>query len=339
LRPLLLPSHTSAAILLVYFFVVFLLVVLLLLVIDALSPSLVVVVMFSSSSVPPCGDESKSPLQPTSLNHGIPMIEIQQRLVHLYHATHCEDSNGTPPRPCRVSRKCAEVVQLLRHTNECTKSDCEVLDCTQTKLLVEHQKSCNNLTCQVCSSVNETKKRKQQRQGVIFCVPRSSSRNSISPVSSHSAPPTPPPLPLPLPPHPSPMPIQTHTDESIAEIKDDSEEDFDFDHLFSDALFDIPVPALSQQTQIQSANSFQAFHSQISPQQQQIVSMNNRFQQQHHQVVIPRIWQCYRCVKSFHYGYRYHCELCRIDICAFCMQTAQFYNQYLHEHYLMLMDT
>ena len=90
--------------------------------------------------------------------------DSQQRLIFLYHALNCEESNANPPRPCRISRKCQETVQLLRHVSNCLDPvNCSKSDCAYTHNLMEHFSSCTTPTCLLCSPLNETIRRKKSR--------------------------------------------------------------------------------------------------------------------------------------------------------------------------------
>ena len=108
------------------------------------------------------------------------LADFQQRLVHLHHAQSCEDSNANPPRVCRVSRKCHELVALLIHVQTCQNAaNCIVPDCGVTYCIMEHNRTCTTACCLLCSPVNETKKRKQLRQGSMFQISRGGSGSSV----------------------------------------------------------------------------------------------------------------------------------------------------------------
>lgn len=298
---------------------------------------------FSSCSSSRGGLSSRSqtpPVTETPPSEQQQIVDLQQRLVHLYHAIHCEDSNGVPPRPCRISRKCAELVKLLRHTNVCVDAHCEVPDCALTVSLVNHHKSCTDQACPICFSVNETKKRKQLRQEATFCIPRPSKgfNTAIDDTARwvRSAPPTPPP-----PPMPSPVVTPRCPDSPTLspQIPDTSAELVDWfdDHEIDSILTtsqddDVELGILLAETL--SEPLFQ-------PQTQSIPHMSSQISGRttpNSHTSPSGSWQCYRCNTALFHGYRYHCQQCRVDVCAICMQSAQAYNQYPHEHYMMMLD-
>jgi hypothetical protein len=99
------------------------------------------------------------------------LADFQTRLVYLNHAIHCEESNATPSRPCRLTPKCGEYVTLLQHVYSCTNAfNCTVADCMTTSCILAHHRSCAMESCRLCKPVNDTKKRKQLRQDGIICM-------------------------------------------------------------------------------------------------------------------------------------------------------------------------
>jgi hypothetical protein len=107
------------------------------------------------------------------------LANYQQRLVHLNHAMHCEESNANPQRNCRLTPKCAEYVTLLRHLQTCTGVNCNFAECTVTYCILEHHRKCDVPTCKLCEPANATKKRKQLRQDTIRMPQRVGSSSSI----------------------------------------------------------------------------------------------------------------------------------------------------------------
>ena len=97
---------------------------------------------------------------------------LQQRLIHLYHAKNCEDSNAFPPRPCRISRQCLDNLYALRHMLTCVDANkCNFPECSLTFCLTEHNRTCSIPTCSLCEPLNETKKRKRSRQSLTVTRP------------------------------------------------------------------------------------------------------------------------------------------------------------------------
>jgi hypothetical protein len=100
------------------------------------------------------------------------LADFQTRLVYLQHAKHCEESNATPSRPCRLTPKCGEYVTLLQHVYSCPDTfNCTVTDCMTTSCILAHHRSCAMESCRLCKPVNDTKKRKQLRADTIICMP------------------------------------------------------------------------------------------------------------------------------------------------------------------------
>lgn len=115
----------------------------------------------------------------SSLNAPVPycmtagdLAECQVRLVHLYHAANCDDSNATPPRPCRTSRKCVELAVLLHHVQDCKNYHCKMPDCITTRNIIDHYRGCNDNNCVLCKPVNENNHRKKARLSEVRHVHR-----------------------------------------------------------------------------------------------------------------------------------------------------------------------
>ncbi len=103
---------------------------------------------------------------------GLSLQDAQQRLIYCYHALRCEDSNSQPPRPCRVSPKCQDIVKLLQHVTTCTdrSASCWWPECGSTFHLMEHNRMCVGTyasACMLCQPLNETMNRKRSRLSVI----------------------------------------------------------------------------------------------------------------------------------------------------------------------------
>jgi hypothetical protein len=126
-------------------------------------------------SPPPPGAVQQQTFNLTDTN----LADYQQRLVHLNHAMHCEESNANPQRNCRLTPKCAEYVALLRHLQTCTGVNCNFAECTVTYCILEHHRKCDVPTCKLCEPANATKKRKQLRQDTIRMPQRVGSSSSI----------------------------------------------------------------------------------------------------------------------------------------------------------------
>ena len=140
--------------------------------------------LFSHSTVPVMTSSLSSKL---CEELGLSLQDAQQRLIYCYHALHCEDSNSQPPRPCRVSPKCQDIVKLLQHVTTCTdrSASCWWPECGSTFHLMEHNRMCVDTSgtspCVLCQPLNETKNRKRSRLSVIVNkrhVPRTPSGSS-----------------------------------------------------------------------------------------------------------------------------------------------------------------
>ncbi len=112
---------------------------------------------------------------------------LQEALIHIHHAQSCGDSNAKPPRPCRVSRRCLETVQLLQHISHCPNRTtwCSTTpDCVRTHMLMEHFLACSTMTCSLCLPLNQTIQRKRSRLGVIIVNRRKTPNNKQAATSA-----------------------------------------------------------------------------------------------------------------------------------------------------------
>mmetsp|Transcript_28091 Transcript_28091/g.30693 ORF Transcript_28091/g.30693 Transcript_28091/m.30693 type:complete len:384 (+) Transcript_28091:69-1220(+) len=96
--------------------------------------------------------------------------EFQNRLVLLHHAANCPFSNGTSPQPCRGFPSCFEMVQLLKHVNNCELRECAVPHCVSTRYLLTHSKTCVKEECIICRPLKESIKRKSERSRQVVTV-------------------------------------------------------------------------------------------------------------------------------------------------------------------------
>jgi hypothetical protein len=101
-----------------------------------------------------------------------PSQELQQRLVHLYHASSCEQSNATPRQPCRTSSRCHELNILLTHVHQCEDDHCSVEDCVLTRCLLQHYRNCKDVQCLVCKPLNSIVERKKLRKTEVKFIHR-----------------------------------------------------------------------------------------------------------------------------------------------------------------------
>ncbi len=98
--------------------------------------------------------------------------DLQYRLVHLYHAAHCNQSNRSPPGPCHASRRCVEHLVLLRHCETCKNPYCKVADCPITRFILYHYRHCADGACILCSPLNENLRRINRRKSEMRLVKR-----------------------------------------------------------------------------------------------------------------------------------------------------------------------
>ncbi|RYH20264.1 hypothetical protein EON65_23990 [archaeon] len=106
------------------------------------------------------------------------MLEFQQRLVLLHHASKCEFDEINSFRPCRVTPYCKEMKALWNHVNDCTEQDCPYTHCVSTRFLLSHYNKCvDNPSCQMCKPLKDSIMRSYQRVKSIVHV-YSKKRNS-----------------------------------------------------------------------------------------------------------------------------------------------------------------
>eukprot|EP01040_Poterioochromonas_malhamensis_P010477 gene10477-11400_t len=111
------------------------------------------------------------------------ILDFQNRLVLLHHAANCPYSNRTDPKPCRGFPSCFEMVQLLKHVNNCELRDCSVPHCLSTRYLLTHSKTCEKEECIICRPLKESIKRKSERSRQVV-VKRKREEDDMSPPST-----------------------------------------------------------------------------------------------------------------------------------------------------------
>ena len=77
-------------------------------------------------------------------------------LLQLYHAFMCPISG-----PCPYSPNCEKFKSLLKHLQNCNKTDCRERGCLTSKKLLHHYKYCRNVNCRICILVKEAIERKR----------------------------------------------------------------------------------------------------------------------------------------------------------------------------------
>eukprot|EP01031_Cornospumella_fuschlensis_P029565 gene29565-35684_t len=115
-------------------------------------------------------------MPPTTNDQQIVMLEFQQRLVLLHHASKCDFDDANSFRPCRVTPYCKEMKALWNHVNDCTEQDCSYTHCVSTRFLLSHYNKCvDNPSCQMCKPLKDSIMRSYQRAKSVVRVPSKSS--------------------------------------------------------------------------------------------------------------------------------------------------------------------
>ena len=78
------------------------------------------------------------------------MIALQQeRLMYLYHATRCSNSDC-----CAHAPYCENIKKLLTHIAECSVGEeCKTPHCVSSRYVLTHYQDCMDETCRLCASV------------------------------------------------------------------------------------------------------------------------------------------------------------------------------------------
>ena len=78
------------------------------------------------------------------------MIALQQeRLMYLYHATRCSNSDF-----CAHAPYCKNIKKLLAHIAECNVGEeCKTPHCVSSRYVLTHYEDCVDEICRLCASV------------------------------------------------------------------------------------------------------------------------------------------------------------------------------------------
>lgn len=93
------------------------------------------------------------------------ILEFQQRLVLLHHASKCEELK------CRVSPFCKDMRALWEHANSCNAQSCQYPHCISTRFLLAHYYKCEDAECAICKPLKDSIKRIAKRQRSIVRFP------------------------------------------------------------------------------------------------------------------------------------------------------------------------
>uniref|UniRef100_A0A6S8TGI3 histone acetyltransferase n=1 Tax=Chaetoceros debilis TaxID=122233 RepID=A0A6S8TGI3_9STRA len=95
-----------------------------------------------------CG--SPSPLSSTEKPVSKNLQAKQQRLLILYHASHCDSAESCP---CSVTKHCAAMKTLWKHMSTCHDRECKVRHCYSSRVILSHFQKCKDDFCRICIPV------------------------------------------------------------------------------------------------------------------------------------------------------------------------------------------
>lgn len=107
------------------------------------------------------------------------LLAKQQRLLILYHASHCDSTESCP---CSVTKHCASMKALWKHMSTCNDRECKVKHCYSSRVILSHFKKCNDDFCRICTPVKAVLSNRK-----INRVRKSATKKTDSDIISNSA--------------------------------------------------------------------------------------------------------------------------------------------------------
>ncbi len=224
------------------------------------------------------------------------ILEFQNRLVLLHHAANCPFSNGTAPKTCRGFPSCFEMVQLLKHVNNCELLDCAVPHCVSTRYLLTHSKTCVKEECIICKPLKESIKRKNERSRQVVTVEKR--KRELSPLTSPQ----------------SASLGEENRRQNIIEVKrkkvDLSTADY---RIVADSIFAEDFLSTCHVCAPPPDDDFSIFEDLLLEDEKESIT------------------HCFRCLSQIWKGYRYYCPQCDVNLCMGCFHFNRG-DQLPHEH-------
>lgn len=107
------------------------------------------------------------------------LLAKQQRLLILYHSSHCK---ATDSCPCLVTKHCATMKTLWQHISTCHERECKVRHCYSSRIILSHFQKCNDDSCRICLPVKVAlSNRKMKRVASL-----NATTSAAMEISSHS---------------------------------------------------------------------------------------------------------------------------------------------------------
>lgn len=126
-----------------------------------------------------CGSCSSSSEKPVSRS----LLAKQQRLLILYHASHCDSTESCP---CSVTKHCAAMKTLWKHMSTCHDRECKVRHCYSSRVILSHFQKCNDDFCRICIPVKAALSNRKMKRVKNSYTRKSATTKTDSDIISNS---------------------------------------------------------------------------------------------------------------------------------------------------------